>query len=373
MPESVSRVSSSVGAVSRVSSVLSRSPVGGRARSRSPLCEIQRARVLAGSVAAVDELGYEGATVGKLTAHARVSRRTFYELFPNRDECLAAVLEAAVARVGRELEEAGVGDLPWRERVRAGLLVILGFMDREPALARVCMVHALRAGAPVREVRERVLAELVGVVHEGRLQGARGEACGELTAEGLVGAALAIVHARIAHPGPASPEERPESVGLVGLVGELMGMIVLPYLGPAAARRERERELRSLRATNTPRHEESPHEEESPVAVHSRGAEDPLQGVPMRLTYRTARVLDGIREFSKMDAQPSNRQVATFAGISDPGQISKLLSRLQRLGLIETRGGGHAQGAPNQWCLTEKGALVAAELYAHAPSRREAA
>ncbi len=353
------------GSVSPVSSALSRSRVGGDSRSRSPLCEIQRARVLAGSVAAVDELGYEGATVGKLTARARVSRRTFYELFPNRDECLAAVLEEAAARVGRELETAAVADLPWRERVRAGLLVTLGFLDREPVLARVCVVHALRAGAPVQEVRERVLAGLVGVVDAGRLQGARGEACGGLTAEGLVGAALAIVHARIAHPGAGSPEERAE--GLVGLVGELMGMIVLPYLGPAAARRERERELRSPRATSTPRREQSPE------AARLQGAEDPLQGVSMRLTYRTARVLDGIREFSKMDAQPSNRQVATFAGISDPGQISKLLSRLQRLGLIETRGGGHAQGAPNQWCLTEKGALVAAELYAHAPSRREAA
>ncbi len=41
----------------------------------------------------------------------------------------------------------------------------------------------------------------------------------------------------------------------------------------------------------------------------------------MRLTYRTARVLEGVA------GEPgiSNRVVAEHAGISDPGQVSKLL------------------------------------------------
>ena len=93
------------------------------------------------------------------------------------------------------------------------------------------------------------------------------------------------------------------------------------------------------------------------MAVRSQGAEIRCTGCSdaPHLPHR-AGVLDGIRELSRADAQPSNRQVApAFAGISDP-VILKPLSRLQRLGLIETRGGGQdAQGAPNQWCLTEKG------------------
>ena len=62
---------------------------------------------------------------------------------------------------------------------------------------------------------------------------------------------------------------------------------------------------------------------------------DPLEEVPMRLTYRTARVLECIGE------QPlaSNRLIADRAGIADPGQISKLLRRLERPGLVVNSAG----------------------------------
>ena len=58
--------------------------------------------------------------------------------------------------------------LAWRERVRGGLLVILSFFDREPALARVCVVQALQGGPQVFEWREEILARLAGIVDEGR-------------------------------------------------------------------------------------------------------------------------------------------------------------------------------------------------------------
>ena len=113
--------------------------------------------------------------------------------------------------------------LAWRERVRGGLWAILSFLDREPALARVCVVQALRGGAEVLERREEILAGLAAVVDEGRLEGARGAGCTPLTAEGVVGAAFTIVYARLL---------RGERKPLTGLLGELMGMIVLPYRAP---------------------------------------------------------------------------------------------------------------------------------------------
>ena len=78
----------------------------------------------------------------------------------------------------------------------------------------------------------------------------------------------------------------------------------------------------------------------------------------MRLTYRTARVLDCIAELSGA----SNRAVAERAGITDPGQISKLLRRLERLGLTVNTGGGHLSGEPNAWQLTQLGGQVAQRL-----------
>ena len=324
-------------------------PVRGSSVPREQLVEIQRSRLLAAAVAAVDELGYADTTVSDVTSRARVSRRTFYELFNNREECLSAVLEDVVALVEGELAAADLEGLAWRERVRGGLWVILAFLDREPALARVCVVQALRGGAEVLERREAILAGLAGVVDEGRVGGARGGGCSSLTAEGVVGAAFAIVYARLL---------RGEREPLTGLLGELMGMIVLPYLGAAAARREQGRPaLTGLGGASA----------ESPAT--GGAVRDPLQGVSMRLTYRTARVLEGVAE------RPggSNRVVAERAGIHDPGQVSKLLARLERLGLLVNTGEGHAKGEPNAWSLTALGERVTAQLSLRSDSRWEAA
>ena len=93
----------------------------------------------------------------------------------------------------------------------------------------------------------------------------------------------------------------------------------------------------------------------------------------LRLTHRTARVLEGIAELSGRGADPSNREVATFAGVSDPGQISKLLRRLERLGLLVNTGAGHAKGEPNAWALTDKGQRITHSIRMHARDQCEAA
>jgi hypothetical protein len=56
-------------------------------------------------------------------------------------------------------------------------------------------------------------------------------------------------------------------------------------------------------------------------------------------------------------AQPglSNVQVGARAGIADQGQISKLLTRLARLGALRNTGGGQAKGLANAWQLTRRG------------------
>lgn len=81
---------------------------------------------------------------------------------------------------------------------------------------------------------------------------------------------------------------------------------------------------------------------------------DPLEGIEMRLTYRTMRVLLAIA------AHPgsTNREVAEWSETKDEGQISRLLSRLQEHTLIENSGEGKAHGGCNAWALTERGESV---------------
>src|SRR5271165_3743945 len=182
------------------------------------------------------------------------------------------------------------------------------FMDEEPAIARLCVVEALAAGERVLERRAEVLDELATVIDEGRAAGGGEHEPPELTAEGIVGAVFAVVHTRLLDR-DAEP--------LTDLLGALMSMIVLPYVGAQAASAELRRpRLKPRRGVRRQR---------------SRRSGDPLEGLNMRLTYRTVRVLTVIA------AQPgaSNREIAERSGIVDQGQISKLLARLARLELVE--------------------------------------
>ncbi len=340
---------------------------------REQIAEIQRTRLLAAAIGALEEIGYERMTVGHITGRARVSRRTFYDVFANREECVAAALEHGAARVKNDLSAAGLAGRPWRERMRCGLWTMLCFCEREPALARTIVVHSLHGSGPVRDAREAIVAQLVAAVDEGRRAGTRATGCTVLTAEGVVGATLAILHARLSRSDDAAGENvnsrqgkadarrssragaHPADEGtprLAALLGELTAIVLLPYEGATIARRERARS-----APATPAQKRGPR-------LTSLAGGDPLAGLPMRLTYRTARVLEAIAR------QPgaSNRQVAAAAEIADQGQVSKLLARLQRLGLVANQGDGRQKGEPNAWTLTELGAHVAHSLGAYTPA-----
>ncbi len=336
-----------------------------RGGGRGGVAEIQRARMIAALVEVAGERGVGGVTVAHVVARSGVSRRTFYELFEDREDCFLAAFDQVVERGARRVVPAFRAAGSWRERVRAGLAALLEYLDDEPGMGALCIVDALGAGPVALERRTQVVGELIDVVHEGR-----GEARGatkptRLTAEGVVGAVLAVLHARLAvgearANGAGARANGVRAVGaradgvqaigarvggaragggqpMVALLGPLMGMIVLPYLGQAAAARETSRPGPRRRRVAPP-------------------SGDPLRELDMRLTYRTVRVLLAIGELEGRGGPgPSNRRVAEAADVSDQGQISKLLARLQHLGLIANTGAGPARGEPNVWRLTTKG------------------
>lgn len=78
---------------------------------------------------------------------------------------------------------------------------------------------------------------------------------------------------------------------------------------------------------------------------------DQIGALEVRLTYRTMRVIAAIRDHPGA----SNREVGRAAGIDNEGQTSKLLARLERIGLIANSGEGRGKRIPNAWTLTAKG------------------
>jgi AcrR family transcriptional regulator len=206
---------------------------------------MQRAKILAATLSALDEGGFTTATVARIVTRARVSRTAFYTLFSDRDECLTAILDRAVRSVENEFLAAQIAELEWAEGVRAGLLVILEMLDREPALARAYVVEAGQGGPLVLAHRAALMRRLAAALDRGRTEHAPGEHCTELTAEGLVGGVFAIVHSHLLRRDPRA---------LASLAPELTQMLLAPYL-PEHARLEprlRPRTLRSLQLAGTP-------------------------------------------------------------------------------------------------------------------------
>jgi AcrR family transcriptional regulator len=314
-----------------------RSPVAVRAGGKK-VSDVQRARMLSSAVAVVSEQGFERLTVARVTERARVSRRTFYDIFEDREDCFLAAFDEAVAELAGKVVPAFEREGRWREKIRAGLAALLEALDAHPNVCSLVVVDALAAGRSVAERRQRVLDTLSGVVDQGRGEDASAVAreLPGLTGEGIVGAVAGVIHARVLERDPAP---------LLDVLNPLMAMIVLPYQGHAAARREHERPVPAP----------------SPATRVSRTAavKDPLEGLAMRMTYRTLKVLEAVAERGGQGSgsgseDPSNREIADAAGIADQGQISRLLARLKRLGLLENTG-SEELGAPNAWRLTPRG------------------
>jgi AcrR family transcriptional regulator len=329
-----------------------------RRGARDQVVEIQRARMLGAMVEVAGERGAANVTVAHVVARAGISRRTFYELFEDREDCFLAAFDHALEQAAVRVLPAYESQSAWREQIRAALTALLGFLEDEPGLGALLVVDALGAGPRALARRTEVLDVLITKLDEGPGSSGRGEAKtprkppAPLTAEGIVGAVFAVIHARIldqqnttnARNGRRSPHgtERSEEGSLSGLLNPLMSMIVMPYLGANAARRELERPVPQARKAQPSR-------------------PDPLRDLDMRLTYRTVRVLMAIAQHPGA----SNRQVGEQADVHDQGQISKLLNRLEGLGLIHNTGAGHNRGAPNEWTLTPQGQDIQHAIGAH--------
>jgi AcrR family transcriptional regulator len=290
---------------------------------REQVSEAQRARIVSAMVRVASDHGVQSASVTRVRSEAGVSGKTFYAIFEDRNDCLFAAIEQAWALAGERASAAYTTQQAWVDSVRAGLLALLELFDEEPGLARLCVVDTLAALPTALARRGELLKQLARVIDRGRDCSSREPP--PLAAEGVVGGALGVIDAWLRQPDP-----RP----LVDLLNPLMGFIVLPYLGGGAALTELQRPVSAIfepgKRNSTP---------------------SPLAGLDMRLTYRTMRVLAAIA------AEPglSNSEIRIRVGVKDHGQISKLLARLARLGLIESPGDAQPARVANAWKLTRTG------------------
>jgi len=303
---------------------------------RDPLDDMRRAQVLEAVAEIVAERGLRGASVAAVSKRASVSAAALGELFGDLDRCFLALLDSTLARATASIEVALERDAPWREGVLTGLEGLLTFLDSEPVSARACLLEGAGGSALRLESRTGALERLVALIGGVRAELSFERQPPAAMPEATIAAVLGILRMRLL-AGQAPP--------YVALLDELAEVIVAPYLGPAAAAgvahaggRRRKEILRDC-----------------PAAPADRDVE-----IPQMLRHGSARRMRSCLRFLAEHPGANNQDVARGLAIAHAGQVSVLLSRLHKEGLLAKKPG--RPGRPNAWSLSPRGAGVARAL-----------
>lgn len=134
-------------------------PRGWHPLTREAVSACQRARVLDAMAQAVAEKGFASTSVADVVALGGVSRRTFYELFKDKDDCFLAAYRAGMELLLDGIRKA-VAPLPkgdWRLRAEVSLKAYLDVLASKPAAAWAYSAEVFGAGAKALEYRAEVL------------------------------------------------------------------------------------------------------------------------------------------------------------------------------------------------------------------------
>lgn len=142
----------------------------------APPVHEHRRRLLEGMAHAVAAKGYGDTTIADIVREASVSRRTFYEHFSTKAECLIALYEAASHNALKVLRDSIDPEHEWQTQLESALTAYLQFMAQSPVLMRTLFIEILGLGAPGLEARRRVnreIADFILALVNRRLQSGR--------------------------------------------------------------------------------------------------------------------------------------------------------------------------------------------------------
>jgi AcrR family transcriptional regulator len=202
-------------------------PRGRHGLPRAFVVTNQRERLIDAIAEAGVAKGYALVTVKDITDRAGVSRRTFYDLFADKEECFLAAYDTVVERTFANLQAAFAQGGPlWPQRVKAVLEALAELCVAEPAFAHLTMVDVLAAGRPALERRDAVLRRFALFLEPGRTGLPALIAADDLLPQAVIGGLYEALYARI-HAG--------QTVELPDLVPELLYCMLVPFLGHGPA------------------------------------------------------------------------------------------------------------------------------------------
>jgi AcrR family transcriptional regulator len=138
-----------------------RLPHGPNGMGREAVARNQRSRLYGGMIESVSIRGYQATTVAHVIALAGVSRRAFYELFPNKEQCFLGAHDIVVAHARKSVLDAWQAERGWINRMHAACKAMLDGAAKEPKGPHLVLVDSLGIGP---RARERM--QLAGLIFE---------------------------------------------------------------------------------------------------------------------------------------------------------------------------------------------------------------
>jgi AcrR family transcriptional regulator len=166
-------------------------PPGRHGLPRQFVLHNQRARLVEAAVHVFGTRSFGEARVADVLQHAAISRKTFYEQFPDKEACFMAAYEAASQRARDAVRSAAREHTDRDERLRTGIAALLQFLADEPELARLLVVEVTGAGPTALRRRNQAVREFAAMLvpeMDGDLP---------LAAQVTVGGIWEVVHAMV--------------------------------------------------------------------------------------------------------------------------------------------------------------------------------
>lgn len=207
---------------------LPRLPPGRHGLPQEFVVENQRGRITAGTIATVAAHGYEAATVTEIVARSGVSRRTFYDFFAGKEDCVESAQEQIADYVVGTMAAAGESGGEWPLLVRARLAAMLEAFAANPDLVRFSLIAIPAAEESVARRYDELLGRLLATLTEGVDAAAVRRRPPPATERGLLETLiLALVEA----------VETGQEDQMEALLPQLVLLFLMPYLGrPRAVR-----------------------------------------------------------------------------------------------------------------------------------------
>lgn len=286
----------------------------------------QRDRLVAAMGALTAEVGAAAICVHHVCQRAGISRRTFYELYTDRDVCFVDAHQEAFGRLVAHLAEAVADAGPeWEDRAVATTQALLGAWDADRVLAHLCLISAVGTNAETMALRRAAIAQIVGLLADAPTQ--------PLLEEPVLTGAVGAVWELALHGLTDDPNK-----SIADLAGTAIYLMLVPFAGRRqAAARAAGRGGTIAYSTRW-----------TPAVV---GDTDDRGLLVTELTGQTLRYLNGHPGAANID-------IARAVDVRHESQISRHLSRLERAGVVARR----REGRTNAWTLTARGEEAARAL-----------